>query len=442
MFAHTHPVRSKTIWPRRPDAIGIAYLSTYPPRECGLATFCEDLVTSTLLGDQAAEPVIVAMERDSQARDYTWPVALIVNERREHEYEAAADHLNDFPVDLVSIQHEFGIFGGVESRGLVRFLDRLVKPVVTTLHTVLPRPDNDVRECLRAIARRSQRLVVMNALAVDILYHDYAIDRHRISLIHHGAIPPSPESREEAKDRLGLTGRKVLSTFGLVARGKGLEYAIAALPAIRERHPDVCYLIVGQTHPTVRQDEQETYREALTRRIHELGLQGSVRFVNRYISKSEIVRFLAATDVYITPYINPNQITSGTLAYALASGAAIVSTPYLYARFLLDEARGLLVDFRSAEGIASAVSRLLDHPELQRSVQRRARLYGQQMFWPVIGAHYLKLFRKVVRECAPAAVSADDQLELALPGPAQRSLRHEIGRSRPATVAGSPTAAD
>jgi glycosyltransferase involved in cell wall biosynthesis len=382
------------------------------------------------------------MERDGHVRDYNWPVAFRVHEHQGHEYEAAADYLNEAPVDLVSIQHEFGIFGGPEETGLVRFLDRLVKPVVTTLHTVLPQPDEKVRESLRAIARRSQRLVVMNSLAVDILYHDYAIDRQRVSLIHHGALPPSPESREEAKERLGLSGRKILLTYGLVARGKGLEYTIAALPAIREHHPEVCYLIVGQTHPNVQQDERETYREALIRQIGELGLEDSVIFVNRYVSKAEIMRFLAATDVYVTPYINPHQITSGTLAYALASGAAIVSTPYLYARFLLDETRGLLVALRSAEGIASAVNRILDHPDLQRSLQRRARLFGQQMFWPVVGAHYLKLFRRVVGESAPTVLAADDQLELALPAPLERSLHHEPGRSRPAPAAGSLAAVD
>ncbi len=431
-----------TTRPRKSDVIKIAYLSTYPPRECGLATFCEDLVTSTLACTRATEPFVIAMERDGYVRDYNWPVIFRVHEHKPEEYEAAADLINDSEVNLVSVQHEFGIFGGPEEVGLIHFLDRLSKPVVTTLHTVLPNPDEIVRESLRAVARRSQRLVVMNSLAVNILFHDYAIDRHRISLIHHGAFPPSPESREEAKRRLGLSGRKVLLTYGLVARGKGLEYAIAALPAIREQHPEVCYLIVGRTHPNVQQDERETYRETLLRQIRELKLEDSVMFVNRYVTKAEIMRFLSATDVYITPYLNPHQITSGTLAYALASGAAIVSTPYLYARFLLDEARGLLAPFRSAEGLAAAVNRILAHPDLQRSLQRRARLYGQQMYWPVVGAHYLNLFHRVVGESTAAGLLVDNQPELTLTESLERSLRHEPGRSRPAPAAGSLAAVD
>jgi glycosyltransferase involved in cell wall biosynthesis len=442
MPAHRYTTDHREAWPGGQRPSRVAYLSTYPPRECGIATFCEDLVTATLLGDNAAEPIVVAMESGDHGRAYPWPVALRVDDDWEEQYAAAADFINDSSVDLVSIQHEFGIFGGIEGSGLFRFLERLRTPVVTTLHTVLPEPDERLRENVQALARHSQRLVVMNGLAIDILHRDYGIDKRKIELIHHGTLPPSLESKEQAKERLGLSGRKVISTFGLVARGKGLEYAIRALPHILPRHPDACYVVVGRTHPGVQRMEKESYREELLQFVDDHGLHDSVRFVNRYVSKSEIVRYLAATDIYITPYLNPQQITSGTLAYALAAGTAIVSTPYLYARFLLDEDRGVLVDFRSESEIGQAVSYLLDHPQIQRSLERRGSLYGQQMSWPAVGAHYLNLFETVVREAARPARSFHAQLQLTLTNPVERNARHAIERSRPAPTAGASAASD
>jgi glycosyltransferase involved in cell wall biosynthesis len=420
-----------------------AYLSTYPPRECGIATFCEDLISSTVLNDGAGEPMVFAMEADDGPYSYQRPVRGVVHEPDENQYEEAADFINDSPAACVSVQHEFGIFGGVGGRGLFRFLDRLRKPVVTTLHTVIPEPEDDMRANMQDLADCSQRLVVMNAYALDILRRDYGIDRHKISLIHHGALPPSLEGRAAARARLDLSDRKVLSTFGLVARGKGLQYVLKALPDIIRRHPDVCYLIVGQTHPGVQRVEKESYREELLSLVSELHLRNHVRFVNRYVSKAEIVRFLAATDIYVTPYLDPRQITSGTLAYALAAGAAVVSTPYLYARFLLGGQRGRLVDFESPSSVAATVNDLLDHPDDMAAVQRRARLYGQQMFWPAVGARYLRLFRQVVRGYETQATLPQSQLELTLPHPTQRrAYDHEVPGSRPATVSGSLAPAD
>ncbi len=415
------------------DDVHVAYLSTYPPRECGIATFCQDVLTATLLGDNTGPPLVVAMEAGSAARQYAWPVTMVVDDRDEDEYEAAADFLNNSPADLVSIQHEFGIFGGVQGQGLFRFLDMLRKPVVTTLHTVLARPDDAMRRYMQRLGAHSECLVVMNALAGDILDRDYGIERRRIEMIHHGALPPSLESKEDAKARLGLSGRKVISTFGLISPGKGLQYAISALPGVIERHPDVCYLIIGQTHPGVRWAEQETYREQLVRQVEELGLEQWVKFVNRYVSKAEIVRYLAASDVYVTPYLNPQQITSGTLAYALAAGNAIVSTRYLYAEFLLANNRGLLVDFESAEGIERALNAVLDSPELRESLARRCLNYGQQMHWPTVGAAYLRLFGDVVgrqvrpiqqRQHVPAR-TATLMAPLSLPGGRLPSLAPE-----------------
>ncbi len=283
----------------------------------------------------------------------------------ERDYQAAAEFINDSPADVVSIQHEFGIYGGVEGQGLYRFLSTIAKPVVTTLHTVLPEPDQKTREMIRALAEKSERVMVMNPIASQILRRDYGVSPRKVAFVHHGAPPPSPERREAIKQQLGLGGKKVMCTFGLVGAGKGLEYAIQALPLVLRRHPELVYLIVGETHPGALRDGVDEYRESLTRLISELGVEDSVRFVNHYLTKDEIISYLAASDIYITPYLNPHQICSGTLAYAVAAGRAIISTPYLHASFLLGGDRGLLVDFASAASIAEAALRVLDTPELQ-----------------------------------------------------------------------------
>lgn len=443
MAAHA---RSSDRSGRRPgdaDAISVAYLSTYPPRECGLANFCEDLIQSTLACGSVREPIVIAMENSSHHRDYGWPVTLIVSEMQEGHYEAAAHYLNQLQVDVVSVQHEFGIFGGCQAPGLYRFLHRLAKPVVTTLHTVTPAPEPQLRARLRDVADRSQRLVVMNALAIDILAAHYGIDRRKISLVHHGAPSPSSHDREEIKARLGLSGRRVLSTFGLVGRGKGMEYALAALPDILRDHPDVCYVVAGQTHPGLQRVEKESYRGELVRLVNSLRIQDSVRFVNRYLTRSEIADYLAATDIYITPYLNPHQITSGTLAYAVAAGRAIISTPYLYARFILGEERGLLADFRSEESIAAAANRVLDNPDLQRVLEVRNRAYGERMVWPAVAAQYVELFRRVARDHRAAAPrTAYTQLQFPFRTPIERKPTHEADRSRPSSVTPPLAAAD
>jgi len=372
----------------------VAYVSTYPPRECGIATYCEDLVRASIASG-AHPPLIIAMESGQARRDYRWPVLRTVDDGSEEQYRAAARILNRAPVDVVSIQHEFGIFGGPEGHGFREFLNHLEKPVVTTLHTVLRSPDPGIWAMTRHLGRRSDRLVTLNGAAVGILEREYGVNPDKIVMIHHGTPPPSSESREAAKERLGLSGRRVLLTFGLVSRGKGLEHAIRALPQILRRHPDVCYLIAGETHPGVIREEQESYREELTGSVEEHGIADSVRFVNRYLEKAEIISYLAAADVYLTPYLNEQQVASGTLAYAVAAGKAIVSTPYLHAQFLLGEGRGLFSDFADPGTLAEAVTLVLGDPDLQERLESATRDYGAAMHWPAVAARYLDTYREV-----------------------------------------------
>ena len=379
----------------RAEEVKVAYLSTYPPRECGIATFCEDLIHATGGDGAFPEPVVIAMEGGARYHRYSRPVVHVVDDRNEKDYQAAAEFINDSPADVVSIQHEFGIYGGVEGQGMYRFLSTIAKPVVTNLHTVLPEPDQKTRDMIRALAEKSARVMVMNPIASQILRRDYGVSLKKVSFINHGAPSPSTERREAIKQRLGVGGKKVMCTFGLVGAGKGLEYAIQALPQVLRRHPELVYVIVGETHPGAIRNGADEYRESLTRLVGELGVEDSVRFVNHYLTKDEIISYLAASDIYITPYLNPHQICSGTLAYAVAAGKAIISTPYLHARFLLGADRGLLVDFASAESTSQAVLRVLEAPELQARLESRTRSYGQRLLWTEVGARYRSLLREV-----------------------------------------------
>lgn len=424
------------------DHLRIAHISTYPPRECGIATYCEDLVAATLGSGGTAEPIVVAMANSAEPKTYHRPVAYLVDDQEESDYHDAAELLNESDADLVSIQHEFGIFGGPEGRGLGRFLDHLTKPIITTLHTVVPDPSPPERAVLRKLAVCSERLVVMNGLAVPLLEREYGISRAKVTLIHHGAPARWPGGRETAKASLGLSRRRVLSTFGLVGPGKGLEYALAALPAIRERHPEVCYLIIGRTHPMVERSEKQRYRETLAELTRKLGVEDSVRFVNGFQAREHIARYLAATDVYLTPYLNPHQVCSGTLAYAVAAGKAIVSTPYLYARFLLGDDRGALVGFRDPQETAQAVTEILSDAELQSELEGKATDYGRRLYWPEVSRHFLGLCELVLgREAKLAATYSSDGDRWLTGREQERDDRHD-GRGREAHLPGTLTAAD
>ncbi len=425
-----------------PDGrVRIGYVSTYPPRQCGIATFCEDVLTNAYAHPMAGDPLVVAITRQDEPHDYQWPVGQLLREDSPEDWARVGDYLNHAPVDVVSIQHEFGICGGPKGIGLWSLLDRLDKPVVTTLHTVLPDPSEEERATIRRLAERSQRVVVMNDLARDILRDTYGIDGDTVAFIHHGAPPPAKEDADEIKAALGLSGRKVLSTFGLVGPGKGLEYVLRALPAIRREHPEVIYLIIGKTHPGIQRSHRETYRDHLASLADDLGIADCVRFINAYQSKADIIRYLAATDIYITPYLNPAQICSGTLAYAMAAGKAIVSTPYLYARFLLADGRGRLVEFRDPGAIAWAVNEILADASLQAALEARARAYGRGMYWPVVAQRFVDL-------CAEAASERVAVSEAALVGDRRAPYAdHEGGgwharERRQADVAGALAAAD
>jgi glycosyltransferase involved in cell wall biosynthesis len=316
----------------------------------------------------------------------------------------------------VNLQHEFGLYGvwrdGIYEDHCTAFLEELRKPVITTLHTVLPEPEPQIREAVRRIAELSTTVVVMAETAARLLRDVYGISQRPV-VIQHGMPAIVPRGRHRLKKQLGVEDRPILSTFGLVDPRKGLEYMIAAMPEIVACHPSVLYLIVGQTHPELLKRAGEQYRNELVSKIESSGMSDHVRFVNQYLTQREIVDYLLATDVYVTPYLDLNQITSGTLAYALGAGKAIVSTRYLHAAEALADGRGLLVDVRDADGLARAVLAILDDPALKGELERRAYDYGKEMAWPNVGKRVLALTREILEQ--PSIATPEEPIDTESP---------------------------
>jgi glycosyltransferase involved in cell wall biosynthesis len=377
----------------------IAFVASAVPRRCGIATFTADLTAAVKAADPAVRCVAAAIDEPNAARAYGPDVRWRIRQGEGESYVAAARAINESSADVVNLQHEFGLYGvwteGSYDDHCVPMLEEFRKPVITTLHTVLPKPEPQVREVVRRIAERSTRIVVMAETAARLLGEVYGIDRRPI-VIPHGMPAIVPRGRRRLKRQLGMDSRTIVSTFGLVDPRKGLEYMIAAMPEVLARHPNTLYLIVGQTHPELLKRQGEVYRNQLSVAIDRLGMARHVQFVNQYLTQREIVDYLLATDVYVTPYLDLNQITSGTLAYALGAGKAIVSTRYLHAAEALDDGRGLLVETRDSPGLARAVLAILDDPELKTELEARAYEYGKEMAWPNVGRRVLALTRQIL----------------------------------------------
>jgi glycosyltransferase involved in cell wall biosynthesis len=373
----------------------IAMLGNHLPRRCGIATFTTDLSTAIAAVFSKSDCMVVAM--NDAGKQYAYPprVRFEVAERDIGSYRRAADFLNANKVDVVSVQHEYGIFGGKAGSHLLALLRKLRMPIVTTLHTILGAPDRMQRRAMDEIAQLSQRLVVMSVHGAALLRNVHGVPEHKIDVIPHGI--PSVPFTGRSKKQLGIEGKSVILTFGLLSPDKGIEHVIDALPAILARNPDTVYILLGATHPHILERCGESYRESLERRAQALGLGSHMIFHNRFVSGGELTKFLAAADIYVTPYLKPEQSASGTLAYAVGSGKAVISTPYLYARELLADGRGILVPWRNSQTIARAVVDLLSDDEKRLALCARAAAHGRNMVWPVVARRYLESFE---RACA------------------------------------------
>jgi len=369
----------------------IAFVSTYPPRRCGIATFTRDLAAASSAHE------IVALERADEVPRHPLEVHHRVRRDLVGDYAKAARALRACRVDVVSIQHEYGIWGADDGVRVLDFVAALELPAVATLHTVLRHPTEPQRRILSSLVRSVACTVVMSRSAAELLADRYDVGRSRIEVVPHGVPDIAYVDPGSAKHRVGLAGRRVMLSFGLLGPGKGYELAIEAMPAIVAAAPDVCYVVLGATHPELLAREGEAYRQRLTARAAELGVADHVRFVDRFVSTSELGRWLQAADLFVTPYPNLEQIVSGTLTYAMAAGRTVVSTPYAYALELLAQGRGIIVPPASPTALASAVTALLDDPARRAAIGRRAWEHTRPMIWPRVGAAYAALFEQAAR---------------------------------------------
>ncbi len=366
-----------------------AFVSTYPPQRCGIATFTSDLAAA--VGDRE----IVALQPPVKPGFYPAEVTLRITRDVAADYLTAARWIDARPFDVVSVQHEYGIWGGPDGAYVLDFIKALQTPVVTTLHTVLQTPTPSQRRILTELVHLAAETVVMSESAASLLTRAYGIDPTRLEVVPHG-VPSMPiVAPDTVKPQLGLTGHTVILSFGLLGPGKGYESAIAAMPAVVRADPTAVYVIVGATHPDLLLSVGESYRKRLAQLAASLGVADRVRFVGRYVAASELALWLSAADIFVTPYPNMEQIVSGTLSYAMGAGKAIVSTPYAYASERLAEGRGRLVAAGSSDALADGLIELALNPELRAEHGRLAHEHTRGMHWPEVAATYRQIFAKV-----------------------------------------------
>jgi glycosyltransferase involved in cell wall biosynthesis len=372
--------------------LAIGYVSTYPPRACGIATYTRDLSRALLIRGHARHNVIVAIE-DEPHSSLNSSGRQIIQQHDRRSYIAAAGFLNESNVDVVSLQHEFGIYGGEWGEYVLELYRNIVAPLVTTFHTVMSHPVEKAIEIVREISGLSESVVVTVESAAKLLERKYGIESQKIEVIHHGASVPDRMRRGYARRHLNLRNRTVLITTGLISSGKGIEYAIRSLPYLVQDRPNILYLVAGETHPEVRKRDGEAYRTKLIELTRQLKVERNVRFVNRYLPDDELSLYLQAADIYIAPYLGRDQVSSGTITLALTHGKAVVSTPTVFAKEVLSEDRGLLCKFADGRSVADRVQQIFSEPLLKRRLEANAFKYGQEVGWSKVADEYADVFR-------------------------------------------------
>ncbi|MGE3063910.1 MAG: glycosyltransferase family 4 protein [bacterium] len=393
----------------------IGFISTYIPRECGIGTFTNDLVKNISKlhkineSDNPNTLVVAISDKDNF---YTYPkeVKFEINQQNKKNYINAAHFLNNSDIDVINIQHEFGIFGGYDGNFILDSVDKLRKPIVTTFHTVLENPSAGQKKVVEQLAEKSVYVVVLAKRAINILKTVYKIPERKIAFIEHGAPNVSFMDSSYYKSDFNASGRKIIMTFGLINPNKGIEYGIRAIANIVKEHPNILYIILGATHPEVRKQSGEEYRLSLELLVKKYGLENNVEFFNYFVTKQELIKFLIASDIYLTPYLSKEQIVSGTLAYALTCGKALISTPYWYAEELLAENRGILVPFKNEKAISDAVIKLLDDEKTFSQYRKNAYDFGREFVWESVADKFENVFKKAIEnysETKQTAVSVN-----------------------------------
>lgn len=380
----------------------IAYIGTYPPRECGIGTFTNNLIravgANTSHKRVQDHATVLAINDPGEEYDYPEEVKFVIRQEHQRDYVDAAKFINFSDADLCILEHEYGIFGGESGVYILPLINRLEVPLLVTFHTVLKEPSFIQRSIVQQIGEKASNVIVMSHRAVRYLSDLYQIKRKKIALIEHGVPSFDTLPQEQVKKKFNFQDRKVLFTFGLLSRNKGIETVINALPPVVERHPDLLYIVLGNTHPSVLKHEGEEYRNYLIRLAKHQKLENNVFFSKQFIDEETLFEYLTAADIYITPYLNEQQITSGTLAYAIGAGVAVVSTPYWHAQELLAENRGRLFDFNDSGQLSDILVEILKNPKLLKELRENAFRYGKNLRWPVIGGQYLKVAKQALKD--------------------------------------------
>ena len=400
-----------------PRTSHLAFVGDYVPRRCGIATFTADICEAIAEEFPKTKCIVGSVNDRKEGYEYPSRVRFEIEEKEVDSYRRAAEFLKINNVEVLSVQHEFGIYGGPAGSHLLELLRGVRMPVVTTLHTVLQHPDSDQRMVMAELDKLSKRFIVMADRGRHLLETVYGIAPDKIDLIPHGVIDMPFIDSNFYKDEFGVEGKTVLLTFGLLSPNKGIEYVIGAMPAILEQHPDVVYMVLGATHPNLLASEGEKYRNKLESLVKELGIQDKVIFHNRFVALEQLKEFIGAADIYLTPYLNVAQITSGTLAYAFGAGKAIISTPYWHAQELLDGEKGILVPFADAAAIADGVNNILSEPTRMTAMRKRAWKQGRDMIWPVVARRYMESFGRARESMSegPTLIMANPAEPLPMP---------------------------
>jgi glycosyltransferase involved in cell wall biosynthesis len=392
----------------------IAFIATYPPRECGIGTFTKNLYNSMIVNNSSEnlnEGFIIAMNDFDLTYEYPEEVKLTIRQENQQDYLQAVKFINLSGADICILEHEFGILGGQNGVYILPLLHRLEIPLIVTLHTILKSPSYNEKAILQEICKMANKVVVMSQKAIEFLVNIYNVPASKIAFIEHG-VPDIHFNQILTKKEFKLENKKLLLTFGFIGRNKGIETVIKALPEVVAKHPNIIYCVLGKTHPNVLRHSGEEYRIFLMRLVNILQLENNVIFLNEFINERDLFKYLCASDVYITPYLNEAQITSGTLSYAVGVGSAVISTPYWHAAELLAEGRGMLFNFADSGKLSSTLNELLDNPDKIIELRNNAWNYGRNITWPKIGEKYVALAEKTVKKGRKVIVKKDTALDL------------------------------